>query len=200
MVSAAAAELACITLIFFFCATWKMSVQAAASASETPSPNYLSPIAAKFSPDGATLYVVCEDDDSVLAVDVRAERVVKKVKVGHKPKDLAVSLDGKTIYVSNEWSDSVSVVDAATLQVRNTLQTGWGPRGLTTDRPGRILYVANSIGNDVSVIDVATGTERKRLTALRSPHYVQLSRTAGTCTSPTCWRIWNQRTKRRYRN
>lgn len=171
-----AAELACITLIFVLCAAWKMSVQAAASASETPSPNYLSPIAAKFSPDGATLYVVCEDDDSVLAVDVRAERVVKKVKVGHKPKDLAVSPDGKTIYVSNEWSDSVSVVDAATLQVRNTLQTGWGPRGLTTDRLGKILYVANSIGNDVSVIDLATGTERKRLKALRSPHYVQLSR------------------------
>ena len=104
-----------------------------------------------------SLYVVCEDDDSVLAVDVRTQQVVKKAKVGHKPKDLAVSPDGKTLYVSNEWSDTVSVVDTTTFQVRKTLATGWGPRGLTTDRAGKILYVANSIGNDVSVLDLATG-------------------------------------------
>ena len=168
--------LAGIAMTFVLCAAWTVSAQVAASPAGVPSPNYLTPIAAKFSPDGAKLYVVCEDDDSVLAVDVRTQRVVKKVKVGHKPKDLAVSVDGKTLYVSNEWSDSVSVVDTATFQVQKSLQTGWGPRGVTTDRPGKILYVANSIGNDVSVIDLATGTERKRLTALRSPHYVQLSR------------------------
>jgi YVTN family beta-propeller protein len=138
--------------------------------------NYLTPVAAKFSPDGARLYVVCEDDDSVLAVDARTQRVAGKVKVGHKPRGLAVSPDGKTLYVANEWSDSVSVIDAAKLQVRRSLTTGWGPVGLTTDRAGEILYVANSIGNDVSVLDIASGTERKRLAALRSPHYVQLSR------------------------
>ncbi len=146
-----------------------------ATASNARAANYLTPIAAKFSPDGTRLYIVCEDDDSVLALDVRAQRVVRKARVGHKPKDLAVSLDGKTLYVSNEWSDTVSVVDTASFQVQKTLATGWGPRGLTTDHAGKILYVANSIGNDVSVIDLATGEELKRLTALRSPHYVQLS-------------------------
>jgi len=136
----------------------------------------LTPIAAKFSLDGTKLFVVCEDDDSVLAVDVRSRHVVKMVNVGHKPKDLTVSPDGKTLYVSNEWSDTVSVVDTATFQLRQTLATGWGPRGLATDRLGKTLYVANSIGNDVSVLDLATGMELKRFTALRSPHYVQLSR------------------------
>lgn len=144
--------------------------------SVSPTPNYLTPISAKFSPDGARLYIACEDDDSVLALDVKTKSVVTRAKVGHKPKDLVVSPDGKTVYVSNEWSDTVSVVDTTTLQVRETLPTGWGPRGLTTDRPGKVLYVANSIGNDVSVIDLASGMELKRLKALRSPHYVQLSR------------------------
>lgn len=148
----------------------------------TPSPfaaaatNYLTPVEAKFSRDGAKLYIVCEDDDSLLVLDVRTQRVVGKVKVGHKPKDVAVSPDEKTLYVSNEWSDTVSVIDAATLQVRRTLATGWGPVGLTTDRAGKILYVANSIGNDVSVLDLTTDTQLKRLSATRSPHYVQLSR------------------------
>ena len=156
--------------------TWTGRAQAASSSSAQESSNYLSPVEAKFSPDGTKLYIVCEDDDSLLALDVRTRRVVRKARVGHKPNDVAVSPDGKTLYVSNEWSDTVSVIDAATFQVRRTLATGWGPVGLATDRAGKILYVANSIGNDVSVLDLATGTERKRLAALRSPHYVQLSR------------------------
>ncbi len=155
---------------------WTGKAQMASSTPATSSNDYLTPVATKFSPDGTRLYVVCEGDDSVLAVDVRAQRVVGKTKVGHKPKDLVVSPDGKTLYVSNEWSDTVSVLDTATFKVRQTLATGWGPRGLATDRPGKILYVANSIGNDISVLDLATGTELKRLAALRSPHYMQLSR------------------------
>lgn len=150
----------------------QMSIAASASSAN----NYLTPVAAKFSPDGINLYVVCEDDDSVLAVDVRTQKVVKKTKVGHKPKDLAVSPDGKTLYVSNEWSDTVSVVDTVTFNIRRTLATGWGPRGLATDRLGKTMYVANSLGNDISVVDLVTGTEIKRLAAVRSPHYMQLSR------------------------
>jgi len=138
--------------------------------------NYLSPIEARFSPDGKKLYVVCEDDDSLLAVDVRTQRVAGKVKVGHKPKDVAVSPDGKMLYVSNEWSDTVSEIDATTFSVRRTLLAGWGPIGLTTDRSGKFLYVANSISNDVSVVDLAKGTELKRLASWRSPHQVALSR------------------------
>lgn len=138
--------------------------------------NYLSPVAAKFSPDGTKLYVVCEDDDSLLVVDVRTQRVAGKAKVGHKPKDVAISPDGKTLYVSNEWTDNVSVIDSGTIQVVRTMATGWGPVGLITDRSGRTLYVANSVSNDISVIDIATGNELKRLAARRSPHQVQISR------------------------
>ena len=138
--------------------------------------HYLTPVELKFSRDGSRLYVVCEDDDSVLAVDVRTGRVVGKAKVGQKPKDVAVSPDGRTLYVSNEWSDTVSEVDANSLAVRRTLRAGWGPIGLTTDRSGKVLYVANSIGNDVSLLDLARGTEIKRLAVGRSPHHVALSR------------------------
>jgi YVTN family beta-propeller protein len=144
----------------------------ASSASE----GYLTPVEARFSKDGSLLYVVCEDADSLLSVNLRTQRVVASVKVGHKSKGLAVSPDGKKIYVSNEWSDSVSEIDAVTFQVRRTLPTGWGPIGLTTDRAGKILYVANSISNDISVVDLTTGVELKRLASWRSPHNVALSR------------------------
>ncbi len=138
--------------------------------------NYLTPVEAKFSADGSRIYVVCEDDDSLLAVNVSTQQVFRRVKVGHKPKDVAVSPDGKTLYVSNEWDDTVSEIDEATFRVRRTLGVGWGPIGLTTDRAGKILYVANSISNDVSVVELASGIEIKRLASWRSPHNVMLSR------------------------
>src|ERR1700739_4948296 len=143
----------CSAFAIFLGAAWTVQAQVAGPPSGSSSANYLTPVAAKISPDGTKLYVVCEDDDSLLALDLRTQQVVKKTKVGHKPKDLALSPEGKTLYVSNEWSDTVTVVDAESFNVRQTLTTGWGPRGLATDRSGKILYVANSIGNDVSVLD-----------------------------------------------
>ncbi|HXY07943.1 MAG TPA: c-type cytochrome [Terriglobales bacterium] len=138
--------------------------------------NYLTPVALEFSRDAQKLYIVCEDDDSVLALDVLTQRVLARTKVGHKPQGLAVSPDGGTLYVSNQWSDTVSEIDAATMQVRRTLSTGWGPIGIATDRSGKILYVANSIGDDVSVLDLTRGSEIKRLASSRSPHELLLSR------------------------
>jgi YVTN family beta-propeller protein len=138
--------------------------------------HYLTPVEAKLSPDGTNLYVVCEDDDSLLNVDLRSGRVTRRANVGHKPKDVAISPDGQKLYVSNEWSDTVTEIDAASFKVLRTISTGWGPIGLTTDRAGKFLYVANSISNDVSVIELPTGTERKRLASWRSPHQVLLSR------------------------
>jgi YVTN family beta-propeller protein len=152
---------------------------AGSSASDSAAarePQYLTPVELKFSPDKARLYVVCEDDDSLLAVDAGARKVLGKVKVGHKPQDVAVSPDGRSLYVSNEWSDTVTEIDAASLKLRRTLPVGWGPVGVTTDRSGKVLYVANSIGNDLSLVDLKTGAEIKRLAAWRSPHNVALSR------------------------
>jgi len=156
--------------------SWTRVAADEARSAAKPQSSYLTPVELTFSSDGLRLYVVCEDDDSLLAVDVRTQRVVGKAKVGRKPKGVAVSPDGQTLYVSNEWSDTVSEIDAQSLKVRRTLQTGWGPIGLTTDRTGKVLYVANSIGNDVSLLDLSKGVEIKRLAAWRSPHQVALSR------------------------
>jgi YVTN family beta-propeller protein len=139
-------------------------------------PDYLTPGELKLSLDGRKLYVVCEGTGSVLAVDLRTQRVISEVKVGHRPWGIALSPNGNTLYVSSEWSDTVSEVDAASFQVRRTLKTGWGPVGLTTDRAGKFLYVANGIGNSVSVLDLSTGQESKRLGTQRYPQQIALSR------------------------
>jgi YVTN family beta-propeller protein len=142
----------------------------------TTEPEYLTPVELKFSPDGQRIYVVCEGNGSVLAIDTRTRQVAGRVKVGSKPRGIAVSPDGKTLYVSNSWSDTVNEIDAGSLRIRRTLKAGWGPVGLTTDRSGKYLYVANSVGNDVSLFDLATGTEIKRFMTQRYPEQILLSR------------------------
>ena len=147
-----------------------------AQAASPAEPTYLTPVEIKLSADSKKLYVVCEDADSLLAIDTQTKEVVQSVKVGHKPKGLAISPDGKTLYVSNEWSDTVSEIDATTFTVKRTLKTGWGPVGLVTDRPGKTLYVANSIADSVSLIDLASGEEIKRFVTHRYPEQMVLSR------------------------
>jgi len=139
-------------------------------------PPYLTPVELRFSPDGHKIFVVCEGNDTVLAVETASGRVVGQAKVGRKPSGIALSPDGKSLYVSNEWSDTISEIDAATLAVRRTLKAGWGPVELVTDRAGKALYVANSASSSVSVIDLATGKEAKRFLTQRAPRYVTLSR------------------------
>ncbi len=137
---------------------------------------YLSPVALKLSPDGRRLYVVCEGDDSVLAVDTKTRQVLARLRVGHRPKGIAISPDGKSLYVSDEESDAVTEIDAETLKARRTLAVGWGPVGLATDHSGTTLFVANTLGNNVSLIDLQSGREIKRLEAGHYPEYVALSR------------------------
>ena len=158
--------------------TWSVSLAAPLPPQESTlsEPAYLTPVEIKLSADGKRLFVVCEGNDSVLALDTQTRQVVSRAKVGHKPQGLAISPDGKTLYVSNEWSDTVSELDVATFAVKRTLPAGWGPVGLSTDRSGKTLYVANSIADSVSLIDLASGAEIKRFSTHRYPEQVALSR------------------------
>jgi YVTN family beta-propeller protein len=142
----------------------------------TAEPEYLTPVELQFSRDGRRIYVACEGNGSVLAVEPVTRQIVGRLKVGDKPRGLAVSPDGKTLYVSNSWSDTVSEIDAQAFQLRRILKAGWGPVGLTTDRSGKFLYVANSVSNDVSLIDLISGAEIKRFMTQRYPEQILLSR------------------------
>jgi YVTN family beta-propeller protein len=143
--------------------------------SEVTGPRYLSPIDLKLSPDGQRLYVVCEDSDLLLVADTHGGQVTGRVKVGHRPKAIAVSPNGETLYVSNEWDNTITEIDTHSLKPLRTFKAGWGPVGLTTDRTGKVLYVANTLGNDVSLFDLSTSKEIKRLGTGVFPEYIALS-------------------------
>jgi YVTN family beta-propeller protein len=136
---------------------------------------YLSPIEMTFSPDGHSLYVVCQDSDEVRVVDPASAKVVGSIHVGHVPRGIALSPDGRRLYVTNASSDSVSVIDTSSREVVQTLPTGFEPAGAVLDKSGATLYVANRLSSDISVIDLSRGVEIKRLLAGRGASYLALS-------------------------
>ena len=159
------------TLILLTTAATPASQQSA----PTTAGRYLSPIEMALSPDGHTLYVVCEASDELRAVDLRSGRVMNVVSLGRMPRGIVLSRDGRQIFVTDAWSDTVSVIDGTTLKVASTLPTGFEPTGIVLDRTGETLYVANRLSSDISVIDVNTGHELKRLLAGRGSSYLALS-------------------------
>jgi YVTN family beta-propeller protein len=142
---------------------------------QIPREHYLSPIEMAVSPDGRSLYVVCQDSDEVRVLDTASGGISAVIKVGHVPRAIAQSLDGRRLYITNAWSDTVSVIETASRQVIQSLATGFEPSGVVVDRPNTFLYVANRLSGDISVIDLANGKETKRLLAGRGASYLTIS-------------------------
>lgn len=145
------------------------------SGSVEPESEYLSPSEMAFSPDGHSLYIVCERSNELLILDTATNKITARVPVGRLPRNLALSNDGKQVFVVNSWEDTVSVIDVATKTVTRTIATGAEPWSAVFNRSGSTMYVGNRVSNDISVIDVATGTEKKRLTGGRGASYLVLS-------------------------
>ena len=77
---------------------------------------YLSPFNLAVSKEGDRLYVVAQEDNSLMVVDPQKNKVLEKIKVGELPHSVILSNDGKRAYVSNQWSDNVSVIDLSSLK------------------------------------------------------------------------------------
>jgi YVTN family beta-propeller protein len=137
--------------------------------------DYASPLEVLLSPDGARLYVLCQQSEEVRVLDAASYAAIKNIAVGRVPRGFSLSPDGKRLFVTNSWDDTLSVIDTGALAVAATWPVGAEPSSVVEDRAGKRLFVANRISNDVAVLDAATGTEEKRLLAGRGSSYLTLS-------------------------
>jgi YVTN family beta-propeller protein len=144
-------------------------------AAEADDVNYASPLEVLLSPDGARLYVLCQQSEEVRVLDAATYAVMKTIAVGRVPRGFSLSPDGTRLFVTNSWDDTLSVIDTRTLAVTATWPVGAEPSSVVEDRAGKRLFVANRISNDVAVLDAQTGAEEKRLLAGRGSSYLTLS-------------------------
>ena len=148
---------------------------AGARSSEADQLDYASPLEVLLSPDGARLYVLCQQSGEVRVLDASSYAVIGKIAVGRVPRGIALSDKGDRLFVTNSWDDTLSVIDTAKLEVTATWPVGAEPSGVVADRAGKHLFVANRISNDIAVLDAQTGVEEKRLLAGRGSSYLTLS-------------------------
>ncbi len=137
--------------------------------------NYASPVEVLFSPDGARLYVLCQESGEVRVLDAASDAVIKNIAVGRVPRGFSLSPDGRRLFVANSWDDTVSVIDTHSLEVVATWPVGAEPSSVVEDRAGKYLFVANRVSNDVAVLNAQTGVEEKRLAAGRGASYITAS-------------------------
>jgi len=107
------------------------------------------------SPDGKTIYVADEDNDSVEIIDALTHAVTV-VKNFDSPEGIAVSPDGAMVYVTNYSSDKLTVMtDINTSEKTYTIMqiaVGDGPLGVAVSPDGSSVYVANKNEDTLSVI------------------------------------------------
>jgi len=137
--------------------------------------DYASPLEVLLSPDGARLYVLCQQSDEVRVLDAATYAVLKNIPVGHVPRGFSLSPSGDRLFVTNSWDDTLSVIDTGARAVVDTWPVGSEPSSVVEDPAGKRLFVANRVSNDVAVLDAQTGAEVKRLLAGRGSSYLTLS-------------------------
>jgi len=146
---------------------------------------YASPLEVLVSPNGARLYVLCQQTEEVRVLDAANYARIKAIPVGRTPRGIALSASGDRLFVTNSWDDTLSVIDTRALAVVATWNVGAEPSGVVEDRAGNQLFVANRISNDVAVLDAHTGVEKKRLLAGRGASYLTLRPMAASSTPHT---------------
>ena len=78
------------------CVRWPAMGRRAAQASEpTAMPHYASPLEVLLSPDGARLYVLCQQSEEVRVLDAASYAVIKNIAVGRVPRGFSLSPDGR---------------------------------------------------------------------------------------------------------
>ena len=108
--------------------------------------------------DGATIYVVNADSDSVSILDARGRALIAEIALGSAPavdatgrfwpavmpRALALSPDGATLYVTGERSSRLYSIDLATRRVAGSVVVGSEPTGVVVAPDGAAVYVACS--------------------------------------------------------
>jgi DNA-binding beta-propeller fold protein YncE len=143
----------------------------------------------QFAADGKILYAQLSNQHVVIAYDLAARKVTKRLelplKPGITPKDwdfeaphhgLALTSDGKTLCLAGRASDYAALVSAPDLSLLATVPVGDGPGWSEVDESGRVCFVANARSDDLSIISIAERREIARLPIGNGPKHITIAR------------------------
>jgi YVTN family beta-propeller protein len=120
-----------------------------------------------FHPDGKTAWVVYDKGRDLGVIDAEARKLVRRVRIGGNPYNLAFTPDGRHLLVL-DWSsdtsnDEVIFYDLKAEKVDGRVEVSTWPAHGVFSRDGRLVYVSGETAGDVTVIDLATRTVVTRI-------------------------------------
>lgn len=120
-----------------------------------------------FHPDGKLAWVVYDKSHDLGVIDADAKKLVRRVKIGGNPYNLAFSPDGRSLYVL-DWSsetsaDEVIVYDLRAEKVEARIEVSTWPAHGVFSRDGKLFYLSGETAGDVTIIDTATRTIANRI-------------------------------------
>jgi YVTN family beta-propeller protein len=112
-----------------------------------------------FHPDGKLAWVVFDKSHDLGVIDAEARKLVRRLKIGGNPYNLAFTPDGRYLYVL-DWSsdtsnDEVIMYDLRAEKIEGRVEVSTWPAHGVFSRDGRLFYVSGESAGDVTVIDTA---------------------------------------------
>ena len=103
-----------------------------------------------------TAFVSNEKGNSISVIDTATLEVRKTVKVGQRPRGIALSKDDSELFVCVGDDDTIQVLDTKTMAVVGELPSGPDPEQLRVSPDGTLVFVANENDALLTAIDVKT--------------------------------------------
>src|SRR5208282_346192 len=103
-----------------------------------------------------TAFVSNEKGNSISVIDTATLEVKRTVKVGQRPRGIALSKDDSELFVCLGDDDTIQVIDTKTMAVAGELPSGPDPEQLRVSPDGTLVFVANENDALLTAIDVKT--------------------------------------------
>ncbi len=158
---------------------WKIAVNNQPKVSII-SPDFDHPDAIAISPLGQTAYVVDQESDEVIPVNLKTNATGAGIPVGKDPVAIAVSPFGTTAFVANYADNTVTELDLMSGAVRATIKGFDEPTAIAIAPDGSAAYVANYGDNTISRIDLGTATVDKVVHGFEQPVAIAIDPSGST--------------------
>src|SRR5205809_5883289 len=113
-----------------------------------------------FHPDGKTAWVVYDKSHDLGVIDAEGRKLLRRVKIGGNPYNLAVTPDGRHLLVldwaSDTSNDEVIFYDLKAEKIDGRVEVSTWPAHTAFSRDGKLVYVSGETAGGVTVTDVAT--------------------------------------------
>ena len=121
------------------------------------------------------LYYPHRNDNRVVVIDTKTDRILKIIPVEGGPVGVAFAPNGE-VWIHEDGDGSVTVVDSTTDEVVKVIATGGTGAGRMAVSPdGRFAASTHSDSQDVAIIDAAAKTVRATVTIGKGPGFPSFS-------------------------